>query len=207
MPDRSQGTLRSQRSGHPRGRAACCAPANGPATSAQPPLPMAHRTREGGRKLCHAQFLVFRLQIQCDIRRMGGIIQPKVWTIGHSTRPVEEFLALLRENGIEVLADVRRYPGSRRHPQFGEAQMAASLRDAGVNYEHMPELGGRRPALRDSPNTAWRNTAFRGYADHMETSEFADGTNRLMNLATSKRLTIMCAEALWWQCHRGLIAD
>jgi uncharacterized protein (DUF488 family) len=138
---------------------------------------------------------------------MGGIIQPKVWTIGHSTRPVEEFLALLRENGIEVLADVRRYPGSRRHPQFGEAQMAASLRDAGVNYEHMPELGGRRPALRDSPNTAWRNTAFRGYADHMETSEFADGTNRLMNLATSKRLTIMCAEALWWQCHRGLIAD
>ena len=130
-----------------------------------------------------------------------------VWTIGHSTREIGEFVALLKENQIEVLADVRRYPGSRRHPQFGQAQLAQTLRDSGIEYVHMPELGGRRPARPNSVNTAWRNAAFRGYADYMETAEFAKGIENLIDVATRNRAVIMCAEALWWQCHRGLIAD
>jgi len=130
-----------------------------------------------------------------------------VWTIGHSTREIGEFVALLEENQIEVLADVRRYPGSRRHPQFGQAQLAQTLRDSGIEYVHMPELGGRRPARPNSVNTAWRNAAFRGYADYMETAEFAKAIENLIDVATRNRAVIMCAEALWWQCHRGLIAD
>jgi len=130
-----------------------------------------------------------------------------VWTIGHSTREIGEFVALLKENQIEVLADVRRYPGSRRHPQFGQAQLAQTLRDSGIEYVHMPELGGRRPARPNSVNTAWRNAAFRGYADYTETAEFAKGIENLIDVATRNRAVIMCAEALWWQCHRGLIAD
>jgi len=130
-----------------------------------------------------------------------------VWTIGHSTREIGEFVVLLEENQIEVLADVRRYPGSRRHPQFGQAQLAQTLRDSGIEYVHMPELGGRRPARPNSVNTAWRNAAFRGYADYMETAEFAKAIENLIDVATRNRAVIMCAEALWWQCHRGLIAD
>ena len=130
-----------------------------------------------------------------------------VWTIGHSTRAIEEFIALLKESEIEVLADVRRFPGSRRHPQFGQEQLAQTLRDSRIEYAHFPELGGRRPARPDSPNTAWRNAAFRGYADYMETPEFVRGVERLTEIAARKRAAIMCAEALWWQCHRGLIAD
>ena len=130
-----------------------------------------------------------------------------VWTIGHSTREIGEFVALFKENQIEVLADVRRYPGSRRHPQFGQAQLAQTLRDSGIEYVHMPELGGRRPARPNSVNTAWRNAAFRGYADYMETAEFAKAIENLIDVATRNRAVIMCAEALWWQCHRGLIAD
>ncbi len=130
-----------------------------------------------------------------------------IWTIGHSTRPIGDFVELLKENEIELLADVRRFPGSRRHPQFGQAQLASSLADSGIEYVHMPELGGRRPALPNSSNTAWRNAAFRGYADYMETPEFAEGAEKLITMANQKRIVIMCAEALWWQCHRGLIAD
>jgi uncharacterized protein (DUF488 family) len=106
-----------------------------------------------------------------------------------------------------VVADVRRFPGSRRHPQFGRESLAASLRESGIGYEHFPELGGRRQARPDSPNGAWRNSAFRGYADYMMTGEFRGGLARLLALADRQRLAVMCAEALWWQCHRGLIAD
>jgi len=130
-----------------------------------------------------------------------------LWTIGHSTRPIDDFIALLMENGIRVIADVRRFPGSRRHPQFGREALAASLQDARIGYEHFPELGGRRPARPDSPNGAWRNDAFRGYADYMMTAEFREGIGRLLTLAGHRRTAFMCAEALWWQCHRGLIAD
>lgn len=131
----------------------------------------------------------------------------EIWTIGHSTRSIGDFIALLQENNINVLADVRRFPGSRRHPQFGLEQFSASLGEAGIKYFHFPELGGRRAARPDSPNTAWRNEAFRGYADYTMTTEFRVGMERLEEIAKKSRTAIMCAEALWWQCHRGLIAD
>jgi uncharacterized protein (DUF488 family) len=130
-----------------------------------------------------------------------------VWTIGHSTRGIEEFLALLKENEIKALADVRRFPGSRRHPQFGQEQLMDSLKRSGIDYVHFPHLGGRRPVLPNSVNTAWRNAAFRGYADYMATPAFADGIKELVDLAHNKATAVMCAEALWWQCHRGLISD
>src|ERR1041385_5487704 len=130
-----------------------------------------------------------------------------IWTIGHSTRRFPEFLSLLEENAIEVLADVRRFPASRRYPQFGQEQLSTALGAAGISYIHFPELGGRRSARPDSPNTAWRNAAFRGYADYMMTSEFLAGMARLTGIAEKERTAIMCAEAVWWQCHRSLIAD
>ena len=130
-----------------------------------------------------------------------------IWTIGHSTRSSEEFLELLHAQQIRALADVRRFPGSRRYPQFGQSALVTSLNEAGIEYVHFPELGGRRRAQPDSPNTAWRNEAFRGYADYMMTEAFRGGIERLLELAKGKRTAIMCAELLWWRCHRSLIAD
>jgi len=131
----------------------------------------------------------------------------QLWTIGHSTRSFDEFRRLLQLHEIAALADVRRFPGSRRHPQFNQLALAESLGEAQIQYFHFPELGGRRPARADSPNTAWRNAAFRGYADYMMTEAFVAGVQHLPQLAAAKRTVIMCAEALWWQCHRALIAD
>ena len=128
-------------------------------------------------------------------------------TVGHSTHPLETFLALAAGAGVEVIADVRRYPGSRRHPQFGADALAASLGDAGIGYEHFPELGGRRSVARDSPNDGWEVAAFRAYADHLRTPEFAEGRARLAALAADRRVAVMCAEAQPWRCHRRLIAD
>lgn len=133
--------------------------------------------------------------------------QITVWTIGHSTRTTEEFLEMLVSAGIRVLADVRQFPGSRRYPQFGKDQLAVSLSQAGIQYVHFPELGGRRKPKPDSHNMAWRNAAFRGYADYMETEPFCAGIARLLDFAQNERLAIMCAEAVWWRCHRGLVAD
>lgn len=130
-----------------------------------------------------------------------------LWTIGHSIQPIGDFLAMLRGHDITVVADVRRFPGSRRHPQFGQDALSRSLAGEGIRYEHFPELGGRRAPRTDSPNTAWRHSAFRGYADYMMTPEFHAGVARLLNLAGNSRTAIMCAEAVWWRCHRGLIAD
>jgi len=130
-----------------------------------------------------------------------------LWTIGHSTRTWETFVAMLDEARIEVLADVRRYPGSRRHPQFAAPAMAQSLPAAGIEFVPMPDLGGRRAPRKDSPNTAWRNMHFRGYADYMDTDEYRDASDRLVTLAARRRTAVMCAEAMWWQCHRSLIAD
>lgn len=130
-----------------------------------------------------------------------------VWTIGHSTRPLEGFLELLTANKIEAVADVRRYPASRRWPHFAREPLTRALETRGLLYVWFEELGGRRPPRSDSPNTAWRNAAFRGYADYMGTEAFAQGFGRLVNLATGLRTAIMCAESLWWRCHRGLIAD
>jgi uncharacterized protein (DUF488 family) len=130
-----------------------------------------------------------------------------VWTVGHSTRSLAEFLALLERHDIRSVADVRRFPGSRRHPHFNEPELRASLRRAGVEYQSLPELGGRRTPRADSPNSAWRNRSFRGYADYMLTEAFLEGVERLQAQAARKRTAMMCAEAPWWRCHRALIAD
>jgi uncharacterized protein (DUF488 family) len=130
------------------------------------------------------------------------------WTIGHSTRPIEDFIAALEKNGIKSVADVRLLPGSRRYPQFNREALQKSLGEAGITYEHFPELGGRRKPRPDSNNTAWRNPGFRGYADYMQTEEFRAGVDRLIRLSAETGPTaIMCAEAVWWRCHRGLISD
>ena len=130
-----------------------------------------------------------------------------IWTIGHSTRSVEEFLELLHEHEVEALVDVRSFPGSRRYPHFNSEHLSATLEDFGVEYRHMPELGGRRKPRPDSRNTAWNNEGFRGYADYMETEGFKEGIERLLELGRRKRTTVMCAEAVWWRCHRSMIAD
>jgi uncharacterized protein (DUF488 family) len=130
-----------------------------------------------------------------------------IWTLGHSTRPLDEFLALLVQYRIEAVADVRRFPGSRRYSQYAEAALSATLAARGVAYRWLPALGGRRRPLRDSANVAWRNASFRGYADHIATAEFSQGLDELLELAGRLRTTLMCAEAVWWRCHRALIAD
>ena len=133
---------------------------------------------------------------------------PRIWTIGHSTRKIDIFLSLLQGNGIKAVADVRMFPGSKRYPQFGREALAKSLSEHGIRYEHFPELGGRRKAKPDSKNTAWRNESFRGYADYIETEEFRNGITRLIDLAQESGPTVtMCAEAVWWRCHRSLISD
>ena len=130
-----------------------------------------------------------------------------LWTIGHSTREWAVFASMLGEAAIEVLVDVRRFAGSRRSPQFSGETMARALPDAGIDYIAMVELGGRRAPHKDSTNTAWRNTSFRGYADYMDTPEFDAACGGLEALARERRTAVMCAEAMWWQCHRGLIGD
>jgi uncharacterized protein (DUF488 family) len=133
-----------------------------------------------------------------------------VFTIGHSTRSIDEFLALLREARIEAVVDVRRFPMSRRHPQFNAEALAASLAVAGIGYRHVPALGGRRGKRADgkeSPHTLWREESFRNYADYAETEAFRTALADLLRLAREQRVAIMCAEAVWWRCHRRLIAD
>ena len=130
-----------------------------------------------------------------------------VLTIGHSTRPIEEFLDILRAHGVEQLVDVRTIPKSRRVPQFNQEALAAKLKAAGIAYVHVKELGGLRHAKKDSVNSGWRNASFRGYADYLGTAEFSAGLERLLELARAKRTAIMCAEAVPWRCHRSLIGD
>jgi uncharacterized protein (DUF488 family) len=130
-----------------------------------------------------------------------------VYTIGHSTRSSEELLTLLREAEVELVVDVRAFPSSRRHPQFNRSALADWLPAAGIDYQHMPGLGGRRSPLPDSGNTGWRETAFQGYADHMASAEFQRALAELEAAARDRRAAIMCAEAVWWRCHRRLIAD
>ncbi|HSF11285.1 MAG TPA: DUF488 domain-containing protein [Nitrospirales bacterium] len=134
-------------------------------------------------------------------------VSPALWAIGHSTRPIEEFLGLLLTRGIRVLVDVRTIPFSRRNPQFHQESLAHCLREAGLQYQHMPELGGRRKTRPDSVNVGWRNAGFRGYADYMQTQEFWDGLEELVNIGQQSPSAVMCAEAVPWRCHRTLIAD
>jgi len=131
----------------------------------------------------------------------------KILTLGHSTRPIETFLGLLTAHGVKVLGDVRTVPKSRHNPQFEQAALAASLKEAGIEYRHMPALGGLRKPRPDSINTAWKNANFRGYADHMQTPAFEHALDSLIDLASDRVVAIMCAEAVPWRCHRSLIAD
>jgi len=130
-----------------------------------------------------------------------------VWTIGHSTRPLQTFLELLTRYRIEALVDVRRFPGSRRQPQYGQKPLLRALAEEDIAYHWIAALGGRRRPRPDSPNISWRNASFRGYADYIDSAEFAAGLNELLEVAGRLRTALMCAEAIWWRCHRALIAD
>jgi uncharacterized protein (DUF488 family) len=131
----------------------------------------------------------------------------EVFTLGHSTRSLEELVRILEGAGVKQLIDVRTAPGSRRHPQFGRAALAMSLPEHGLEYRHEPALGGFRRPRPDSPNRGWEQPAFRGYADHMTTEEFRMALERVERLARERPACLMCAEARWWRCHRRLIAD
>jgi uncharacterized protein (DUF488 family) len=130
-----------------------------------------------------------------------------VFTVGHSTRTIEEFVAILKAHAVELLVDIRRVPRSRRNPQFDQEALARSLASEGIRYLHLQGLGGLRRPRRDSANTAWRSGGFRGYADYMETPEFEAALAALLERAAGCQAAVMCAEALWWRCHRQLVAD
>jgi uncharacterized protein (DUF488 family) len=131
----------------------------------------------------------------------------QVWTIGHSTRNAREFLSVLQRYGIEAIADVRRFPGSRRHPQFGMEALSASLDAHRIAYHWIPKLGGRRRAQQQAVASAWRNPSFHAYAEYMRTEDFAEGLDDLLHMAAAGRTAMMCSELLWWRCHRALISD
>lgn len=130
-----------------------------------------------------------------------------IWTIGHSTRPINEFILMLESLEIEVLVDIRSLPGSRKYPQFNKENLAISLPLHNIQYLHIEALGGRRKGNPQSKNTGWEHPAFRSYADYMETKEFKAGIKELENLAKQKHVAYMCAEALWWRCHRSMVSD
>ncbi|HNP19786.1 MAG TPA: DUF488 domain-containing protein [Fulvivirga sp.] len=130
-----------------------------------------------------------------------------VYTIGHSTHPLEVLVAMLHSIPIELVVDIRSYPGSRKYPQFNKENLAVSLPKNNIEYIHLGELGGRRKVKPDSKNTSWRHLAFRGYADYMETPEFKSGLLKLEKLASNKTVAFMCSEAVWWRCHRSMVAD
>jgi len=130
-----------------------------------------------------------------------------IWTIGHSTRPLEEFLSMLHSFNIQLVADIRRFPGSRKFPQYNQEPLSASLSQNNIQYLNLKNLGGRRKAKPDSKNTAWRNAAFRGYADYMETDDFKERITELERIGLKQRTAYMCSEAVWWRCHRSMVSD
>lgn len=131
----------------------------------------------------------------------------RAFTVGHSTHELDTLAELLSRHGVTAVADVRRHPGSRRHPQFASHALAASLPARGIAYAHLPQLGGRRRPAPDSDNDGWEHASFRGYADHLTSDEFAEGLAELEGLARERPTAVMCAEGLWWRCHRRLVAD
>ena len=130
-----------------------------------------------------------------------------LWTIGHSTRTLDELIEMLHSFKIEMVADIRSYPGSRRYPQFNKEALEISLPENKIQYIHLKELGGRRKVNPDSKNTVWRHVAFRGYADYMETEDFKKGILKLETIALQSRTAFMCSEAVWWRCHRSMVSD
>lgn len=133
--------------------------------------------------------------------------QGAIFTVGHSTLPIESFIALLQSYGIERLVDIRTMPRSRHNPQFNETALAVTLPASGIDYVHIQALGGLRHAHKNSPNAGWRNDSFRGYADYMQTEEFQKALEALIQMSRKQRVAIMCAEAVPWRCHRSLVAD
>lgn len=138
----------------------------------------------------------------------GKDMRRKIFTIGHSNHPLDRFLTLLAQHEIKALVDIRRFPGSRKHPHFNQESLTAALQEAGIECRWIEALGGRRHKQQDdSPNLGLRNEGFRNYADYMLTAEFREGVNELLTLAKKKRTAFMCAEGLFWQCHRRLVSD
>jgi len=131
----------------------------------------------------------------------------ELWTIGHSTRDMKDFIALLKKHKIAILADVRSLPGSNKYPQYNQENMVKDLENSGIAYRYMKDLGGLRKKNKHSHNTVWRNASFRNYADYMETPEFEKAIKELVKIAVENRTCICCAEAVWWRCHRSMIAD
>ncbi|GAB46900.1 hypothetical protein MOPEL_001_00180 [Mobilicoccus pelagius NBRC 104925] len=138
---------------------------------------------------------------------LGVMSEPTVWTIGHSTRSLDEFVDLLREHGITRLVDIRTVPGSRHNPQYGRDTLPPGLEARGIAYVRLPGLGGLRHTSKDSVNTGWRNASFRGYADYMQTPEFSTAVEELLTLAAEAPTVVMCAEAVPWRCHRSMVGD
>jgi uncharacterized protein (DUF488 family) len=138
---------------------------------------------------------------------MEKYLTKDIWTIGHSAHPFDEFVLILNSFKIEIVADVRSLPGSRKFPQFDKENLMNTLPKNKIEYVHILKLGGRRKVKKDSKNTAWRHPAFRGYADYMETDDFKAGIDDLISIAETKRTAVMCAEVVWWRCHRSMIAD
>jgi uncharacterized protein (DUF488 family) len=138
---------------------------------------------------------------------MSGKHQKEIWTIGHSTRTLEHFVEMLQSFDIQLLVDIRSFPGSRRVPQFNKENLEVSMPAHHIEYVHLKLLGGRRPVQKDSKNTGWRHPAFRGYADYMETDDFKKGTYQLEEMALKQRTAYMCSEAVWWRCHRSMVSD
>jgi uncharacterized protein (DUF488 family) len=130
-----------------------------------------------------------------------------IYTIGHSTHSLEEFLNMLQSFDIKILADIRSLPGSRKYPQFNKEDLKISLENTGIQYLHMADLGGRRKVKKDSKNNRWNNDSFRGYADYMETEEFKTAVIKLEDIAIKKPTAYMCSEAVWWRCHRSMVSD
>jgi len=130
-----------------------------------------------------------------------------VWTVGHSTLGIDEFAALLRAHNVQLVADIRSLPGSRRYPHFDRETLSSLLHNRRLGYRYLKALGGRRRASKDSINLGWRHPSFRGYADYTLTKAFADGCDALMELAAKRRVAVMCAEAVYWRCHRNILAD
>jgi len=138
---------------------------------------------------------------------IGSEQNKNIWTIGHSTRSLDEFIAMLKSFQIELIADIRSFPGSRKYPQYNKEALEISLPQNNIRYFHLKNLGGRRKANPDSKNTAWRHVAFRGYADYMETDAFKEGIKELEKIALKKRIANMCSKAVWWRCHRSMVSD
>lgn len=134
-------------------------------------------------------------------------VRSAIYTIGHSTHGVNEFIGMLQSFGITSLVDIRRFPGSRRLPQFNKENLAAALQQNGISYSHLEDLGGRRPPQKHSKNTRWRNESFRGYADYMETKDFEKSVTKLEEIALKQPTAYMCSEAVWWRCHRSMVSD